>query len=59
MPYNGGVIPMESEYIMGCPECSMSAGMQSPVTKTGEHFQCRANPMHKYKLGEDGFLKSV
>lgn len=53
------MIPMESEYIMGCPECSMSFGMHSPVQKTGDCFQCRANPMHKYKIGEDGFLKSV
>lgn len=50
---------MESEYKMGCPECSMAFGMQSTIQKVGEHFQCRADPLHKFKLDENGFLKSI
>jgi len=59
VPQTGGECPMESNYIMGCPECSMAFGMQSPIHKVGEHFQCRADPLHKFKIGEDGFLKSI
>ncbi len=50
---------MENEYIMGCPECSMFSCVNSAVIKDGDHFKCSANPMHKFMLGEDGFLKSV
>lgn len=50
---------MENQYVMGCPECFMAFAMNSQVHKVGEHFQCRSNAAHKFRLGEDGFLKSV
>ncbi len=50
---------MENQYVMGCPECIMSLGINSPVSKTDEHFQCSTNPAHRFRLGEDGFLKSL
>jgi len=48
---------MTNELIRGCPECSMAFGMSSAVCKNKDEFQCAANPTHKFKLGEDGFLK--
>ncbi|MBD3210656.1 hypothetical protein GF318_04720 [Candidatus Micrarchaeota archaeon] len=50
---------MENACTMGCPECSMGFGMHSPLRDRGDHYQCTANPQHKFKLGQDGFLKSV
>jgi hypothetical protein len=46
-------------YVLGCPECSMSFGMHSPIQENGEHLQCSANPGHRFRKGEDGFLKSI
>jgi hypothetical protein len=37
----------------------MSFGMNSPLSKTENEFKCSANPMHKFTLNPDGFLKSV
>ncbi len=48
-----------SEFLKGCPECSMSYGMSSPLFKKEEKFECSANPMHKFKQGTDGFLTSL
>lgn len=36
----------------------MSAGMNSTLLKAEEGLRCTTNPMHKYKVGNDGFLKS-
>ena len=51
--------PMTNEYMKGCPECSMSFGFNAPVMKAEEGFRCSANPMHKFKLDQNGFLKSL
>lgn len=50
---------MANEFLKGCPECSMSCGMSSTLTKAEDEFRCTANPSHKFKLGSDGFLKSL
>jgi hypothetical protein len=50
---------MTNEYQMGCPECSMSFGMNSVLCKGDEGFKCSANPEHKFKLDENGFLRSL
>ena len=50
---------MTNECMKGCPECSMSFGMSSTLSKAEDEFRCTANPAHKFKLGTDGFLKSV
>jgi len=52
------LFPMANEFTKGCPECSMSFGMNSPLSKSEDSFLCTANPQHKFKLGADGFLKS-
>ena len=46
-------------YTMGCPVCYMCTGMIAPVAKSDDGFMCSNNPEHKFKLGTDGFLKSV
>ena len=50
---------MTNEFLRGCPECSMAHGMSSPLSKSENEFRCTANPAHKFKLGSDGFLKSL
>ncbi len=49
---------MTNEIMMGCPECGM-CGMNSPVSKADDGFRCVTNPLHKFMLGNDGFLKSL
>ena len=51
--------PMTNEFQKGCPECYMSYGMNCTVSKVDQEFRCTSNPAHKFKLGEDGFLKSL
>lgn len=53
------LIPMTNEYVRGCPECSMAFGMNSPLSKSENQFQCTSNPLHKFKVDEHGFLKSL
>jgi hypothetical protein len=48
---------MTNEFMLGCPECYMSNGMNAVVSKCNDEFRCTANPSHKFKMGEDGFLK--
>ncbi|VVC03240.1 Uncharacterised protein [Candidatus Bilamarchaeum dharawalense] len=48
-----------SDFVKGCPECSMSFGMSSALSKADNEFRCTANPAHKFKLGNDGFLQSI
>lgn len=55
---SGGVIPMVNEYVMVCPECRMSYSMNSVLSKADNSYTCPANPSHKFKMGDDGFLKS-
>jgi hypothetical protein len=50
---------MTNEFQKGCPECSMSFGMSSVLSKAEDEFRCTANPAHKFKLGTDGFLVSL
>ena len=50
---------MTYEYMMGCPECSMSFGMNSPLSKAENGFLCSNNPAHKFTLDSNGFLKSI
>jgi hypothetical protein len=50
---------MENEYVMGCPECSMAKGMNSPLSENDEHLQCASDPHHRFRRDESGFLKSV
>jgi hypothetical protein len=50
---------MANEFLMGCPECSMTHGMSSTLSKAENEFRCSANPAHKFRLGTDGFLKSL
>jgi hypothetical protein len=52
-------IPMANEYLMGCPECSMSSGMNSPLSKAEDGFRCTANPLHRFRMDPSGFLKSL
>lgn len=49
---------MAHEYQFGCPECSMSCGMSSPLSKAENEFRCTANPAHKFTLSADGFLQT-
>jgi len=49
---------MANEFLRGCPECSMSKGMNSPLARVEGTFQCRVNPAHKFREDENGFLKS-
>ena len=51
--------PMTNECMKGCPECSMAYGMSSVVTRVNDQFTCTANPAHKFRVGEDGFLKPL
>ncbi len=51
--------PMTNEFMRGCPECYMAFSMISVVNKFDQEYRCAANPAHKFKLGEDGFLKSL
>jgi hypothetical protein len=37
----------------------MSFGMNSTLLKADEGFKCISNPLHKFWLGTDGFLKSL
>ena len=48
-----------NQFIMGCPECSMSAGMNSPLSEKEGELQCSANPSHRFCKDENGFLKSI
>ncbi len=50
---------MTNEFMRGCPECYMAYGMNCVVSKFEQEFRCTSNPAHKFKLGEDGFLKSL
>lgn len=50
---------MTNEYMRGCPECCMSFGMNSTLLKAEEGLRCVTNPLHKFKVGNDGFLKSL
>jgi len=50
---------MTNEIVLGCPECYMAFGMNACVSKNTEGFQCTANPAHKFKMGTDGFLKTL
>lgn len=50
---------MTNEIMLGCPECSMAFGMSSAVSKNKDEFQCTANPAHRFKMGSDGFLKTL
>ncbi|MEW6036312.1 MAG: hypothetical protein AB1529_06880 [Candidatus Micrarchaeota archaeon] len=50
---------MTNEYQMGCPECSMSHGMNSTLSKGENEFRCTSNPAHKFKLDSSGFLRSL
>jgi len=50
---------MVNEFMMGCPECSMSFGMNSTLSKAENEFRCTANPAHKFTLDSNGFLKSL
>lgn len=49
---------MTNEIMMGCPECGL-CGMNSPVARGENEFKCATNPLHKFTLGSDGFLKSL
>lgn len=37
----------------------MTSGFSAPVLKAEKEFRCSANPLHKFTLGSDGFLKSL
>jgi hypothetical protein len=50
---------MTNEFMRGCPECYMSFGMNAVVSQVDQEYRCTANPAHKFKLGTDGFLKSI
>ena len=50
---------MGLELTLGCPECCMGLGMHAELANKGEYLQCGANPGHKFKMDEEGFLKSV
>ena len=50
---------MTSEYQIGCPECYMSCGLNAILSKSENEFRCTANPTHKFKMGTDGFLKTL
>lgn len=51
-------IPM-SEYQRGCPECSMSFGMSSVLSRRENEFTCTSNPAHRFTEDTNGFLKSL
>lgn len=53
------VMHMSNEYIMGCPECSMSYGMHAPLSKKEGELHCSNNPAHKFIRDVNGFLKSL
>lgn len=59
LPSRQELIPMVNELLMGCPECSMAYGMNSALSKSENEYRCTANPAHKFRLGPDGFLKSL
>jgi hypothetical protein len=50
---------MENEYVLGCPECSTFRGITSPVSKTEECFQCRNDPLHRFRMDDEGFLRLI
>jgi len=50
---------MSGEYTMICPACRMSSSMNYQLSKKEDVFFCPKNPEHKFRLGSDGFLKSV
>lgn len=50
---------MSNEYVMGCPECSMSYGMHAPLSKKDGTLLCTNNPTHKFTRDNNGFLKSI
>lgn len=49
---------MTNEYVMVCPECRMSFSMNAVLSKAENGYLCTSNPQHKFKMGDDGFLKS-
>jgi len=50
---------MTGEYTLICPTCRMSSSMNYQLSKKEDVFFCPKNPEHKFRLGNDGFLKSV
>lgn len=44
---------------MICPTCRMSLSMNYQLSKKEDLFSCPKNPEHKFRLGTDGFLKSL
>ncbi len=53
------LMQMTNEYMMICPVCRMNSSMNYHLSKKEDVFICTKNPEHKFKLGKDGFLKSV
>lgn len=48
-----------NEFVMGCPQCSMATGMNSPLTEKEGQLQCSTDPSHRFCKDENGFLKSI
>ena len=42
-----------------CTTCLMSTGMNILLSRKDDVFVCTMNPVHKFRLGSDGFLKSI
>ncbi|VVB73787.1 Uncharacterised protein [uncultured archaeon] len=46
------------EYRM-CPACRVQTGFNQELSRSGDEFVCPSNPEHRFRMGDDGFLKSV
>ena len=50
---------MTGEYTWVCPICRMDSSMNYQLSKKNDLFLCPKSPEHKFKMGPDGFLKSI
>ncbi len=42
-----------------CPECWRDSGIGFVLSRKEDLLICPNSPAHKFRVGEDGFLKSV
>jgi cupin superfamily acireductone dioxygenase involved in methionine salvage len=42
-----------------CTTCLMNTGMNILLAKKDDVFVCPKNPAHRFRLGKDGYLRSL
>ena len=50
---------MTGEYRWICPTCRMDSSMNYQLSRKDDVLVCTKDPQHRFRIGKDGFLRSV